>query len=89
MRMPARLAALVAALTICLAVSIAEAAEPPKPKTPNVNQDLSAVIALNGQPCGQVVSVQRRGDNDYVATCSNGSRYHVFVRDGRVVVEKQ
>ncbi len=50
--------------------------------------DLTAVIALQGKPCGQVVSVAQRGENDYVATCQDGNRYHVYVRDGRVVVEK-
>jgi hypothetical protein len=50
--------------------------------------DLTAVIALNGQPCGKVVSAAKRGDNDYVATCEDGNRYRVYVRDGRVIVEK-
>jgi hypothetical protein len=76
--------AVVTAALLALLTPLAHAAN-----TPNVNQDLAAVIALNGQPCGQVVSVERRGDNDYMATCSNGSRYHVFVREGRVVVQKQ
>lgn len=53
-----------------------------------VRQDLTAVIALQGKPCGTVVQARRQGDNDYVATCENGARYHIFV-DGsnRVVVE--
>ena len=50
--------------------------------------DLTAVIALNGKPCGKVVSAAKRGDNDYVATCEDGNRYRVYVKDGRVVVEK-
>ncbi len=50
--------------------------------------DLTAVIALQGKPCGQVVSVTKRGENDFVATCQDGNRYHVYVRDARVVVEK-
>jgi hypothetical protein len=50
--------------------------------------DLTAVIALNGRPCGRVVSAEKRGDNDYVATCEDGNRYRVYVRDGRVIVEK-
>jgi hypothetical protein len=51
-------------------------------------EDLTAVIALQRKPCGRVVSVNKRGDDDYVATCEDGNRYHVFVRDGRVIVEK-
>jgi len=53
-------------------------------------KDLSAVIALQGLPCGEVVSVKTQGDNDHIATCKNGIRYHVFLNaTGRVVVEKQ
>jgi hypothetical protein len=50
--------------------------------------DLTAVIALNGKPCGKVVTAAKRGDNDYVATCEDGNRYRVYVKDGRVIVEK-
>jgi hypothetical protein len=54
-----------------------------------VLRDLTSVIALQGQPCGQVVSATKQGDNDYIASCQDGNRYRVFVRDGRVVVQKQ
>lgn len=55
-----------------------------------LRKDLTAVIALHGLPCGQVVSVKQQGDNDYVASCSDGNRYHVFVNaQGRVVAQKQ
>jgi hypothetical protein len=50
--------------------------------------DLTAVIALQGKPCGQVVQVQRRGDNDFIASCQDGNRYRVHVRDGRVIIDK-
>lgn len=50
--------------------------------------DLTAVIALQGKPCGRVVSAEKRGENDFIATCQDGNRYHVFVRDGRVVIEE-
>jgi hypothetical protein len=54
-----------------------------------VTQDLTAVIALQGQPCGQVVSAAQQGEDDYLATCQDGNRYRIFVSDdGRVVVEK-
>jgi len=56
---------------------------------PKQRQDLTAVIALNGKPCGEVVSYEAKADNDFVATCKDGNRYHVHVKDGRVVVEKQ
>jgi hypothetical protein len=52
-------------------------------------KDLTAVIALHGQACGEVVSAERRADNDYVASCKDGNRYRVFTNpQGRVVVEK-
>ncbi|MGH7302279.1 MAG: hypothetical protein ACRELZ_03245 [Candidatus Rokuibacteriota bacterium] len=57
---------------------------------PAVMKDLTAVIALQGQPCGQVVTATKNGDNDYAVACKDGSRYRVFVNaDGRVVVQKQ
>jgi hypothetical protein len=52
-------------------------------------QDLAAVIALQGKPCGEVVSHVVQADNDFVATCKDGNRYRVYVKDGRVVVEKK
>ena len=56
----------------------------------SVRKDLTSTIALQGLPCGQVVSAVRQGDNDYIASCQDGNRYHVFVNDqGRVVVQKQ
>ena len=54
-----------------------------------VARDLTAVIALQGLPCGQVVSATQQGEDDYVASCQDGNRYRVFVNaEGRVVVEK-
>lgn len=52
-------------------------------------KDLAAVLALQGKPCGEVVKVETRAENDYVATCKDGNRYRVRVNEkGRVVVEK-
>ena len=52
-------------------------------------KDLTAVIALQGLPCGQVVSATKKGDDDYVVSCQDGNRYRVVVNaDGRVVVQK-
>jgi len=57
---------------------------------PALSKDLMAVIALQGLPCSQVVSVKQQGANDYVASCKDGNRYHVFVNSvGRVVAQKQ
>jgi hypothetical protein len=55
-----------------------------------VLKDLTAVIALQALPCGQVVSAVRQGENDYIASCQDGNRYRVFVNsEGRVVALKQ
>jgi hypothetical protein len=55
-----------------------------------LSKDLTSTIALLGLPCGQVVSSQRLGDNDYLATCSNKMRYRVHLNaQGRVVAEKR
>ena len=76
--------AVLAAATVCLGLSAALAADDPKQR-----QDLTAVIALQGKPCGEVVSYIVQGDNDFIATCKDGNRYRVHVKDGRVVVEKK
>lgn len=58
--------------------------------TVSATQDLTAVIALQGLPCGQVISATEQGENDFLATCQDGTRYRVSVNaEGRVVVEKQ
>lgn len=67
-----------------LAAAAALAADDPKQR-----QDLAAVIALQGKPCGEVVSYVVQGDNDFVATCKDGNRYRVYVKEGRVTVEKK
>jgi hypothetical protein len=55
-----------------------------------LKKDLTAVIALHGQPCGEVVAVKVQAQNDYLASCKDGNRYHVYQNEkGRVVVEKQ
>ena len=72
------------ALAACIAATVAAAADDPKQK-----EDLAAVIALQGKPCGEVVSYVVNGDNDFTATCKDGNKYRVHVKDGRVVVEKR
>jgi hypothetical protein len=56
----------------------------------SVAKDLTAVIALQGMPCGEVVNATKQGENDYMAVCKDGNRYRVFQNaDGRVIVEKK
>jgi hypothetical protein len=56
----------------------------------SVKKDLFTVITLQGLPCAEVVNVATKGDNDHIASCKDGNRYHVFLNaQGRVVVEKQ
>jgi len=70
---------------LCASLSLAAlAADDPKQR-----EDLTAVITLHGKACGEVVSYVRQADNDFVATCKDGNRYRVHVKDGRVVVEKK
>lgn len=69
---------------LALAAGTAIAADDPKQR-----QDLAAVIALQGKPCGEVVSYVVQGDNDFIATCKDGHQYRVHVKDGRVVVDKK
>lgn len=55
-----------------------------------ITKDMTAVIALLGLPCGKVVTVVRKGDNDHIASCENGNRYRIFLNpEGRVIAEKQ
>ena len=54
-----------------------------------LKKDLTAVIALQGLPCGEVVDVTILADNDYAASCKDAHKYHVYLNaEGRVVVEK-
>jgi hypothetical protein len=56
----------------------------------SIGKDLKATIALQGQSCDQIVNSKRTADSDYLVTCKDGNRYHVFVNaQGRVVVQKQ
>lgn len=53
-------------------------------------KDLTTVIALQGKPCGKVTRFEKVEENDYLAHCSSGDVYRVYVNDkGRVVVAKQ
>jgi len=83
--METRASAVGLAIAVALAASAAAAAD-----DASVRKDLTAVIALQGLPCGQVTEVRTLGDNDYIASCQDGNRYHVFVNaQGRVVAQKQ
>lgn len=88
MNRPATGRAVMAVATLLCAVPAAGADDPASDVT--TVKDLTAVIALQGLPCGQVMSVTAQGENDYVASCQDGNRYRVFVNaEGRVVVEKK
>ena len=79
--------ALVGVMTTGFAGTALAAEETPGDES--IAKDLTAVIALQGLPCGKVVSVTQQGEDDYVASCEDGNRYRVFVNaDGRVIVEK-
>ena len=55
-----------------------------------LKKDLTAVIALQGLPCGQVVEVSQSAKDDYAVSCKDGNKYRVYLNaEGRVVVEKR
>jgi len=55
-----------------------------------LKKDLTAVIALQGFPCGQVVEVTELAKDDYAASCKDRNKYRVYMNAaGRVVVEKR
>jgi hypothetical protein len=55
-----------------------------------LKKDLTAVIALQGLPCGKVVAVKVLAESDYAASCEDGNKYRVYLNaEERVVVEKQ
>ena len=75
---------------LLLALAACLAAAPLAAQDAAVLQDLTAALRVLDLPCGEVVSAQRRSENDHVATCKNGMRYRVFVSaGGRVVAQKQ
>lgn len=79
------------AIRTALALSALLAAAPaPAADDAAQRKDLTAVIALSGEPCGEVVSYEERGENDFLAVCRDGNRYRVSVNaEGRVVVQRQ
>jgi cytochrome c biogenesis protein ResB len=80
------LALIVVSTTLCAAPTLA--ADPASDVS--TTKDLTAVIALQGMPCGEVVSAKKQGENDYLAACKDGNRYRVFQNaEGRVIVEKK
>jgi hypothetical protein len=53
-------------------------------------EDLAAVIALHGKPCGKVVDYQKHSETDFIARCATGDVYRVSVDErGRVRVDPQ
>jgi hypothetical protein len=78
---------------ICIALALSAlliATPAPAAEDAAQRKDLAAVIALSAQPCGEVLSYEEKGKNDFVAACRDGNRYRVSVSaEGRVVVQKQ
>ena len=55
-----------------------------------LKKDLTAVIALQGLPCGEVVDVTAQAEMDYAVTCKDTNKYRVYLNAaGRVVVDKR
>ncbi len=80
-----RIAVSAGSVMIALAMACAYGA----PQQETVGQDLAATIVLHNLPCDQVIDSQRHGDSDYIATCHDGNRYHIFIdAQGHVIVQK-
>ena len=55
-----------------------------------LKKDLTAVIALQGLPCGEVVEVTVQAESDFAVTCKDANKYRVYLNDaGRVVVDRR
>jgi hypothetical protein len=55
-----------------------------------LKKDLTAVIALQGLPCGEVVAVTVQAESDYAVSCKDANKYRVHLNaEGRVVVDKR
>jgi hypothetical protein len=55
-----------------------------------LKKDLTAVIALQGLPCGEVVAVTVQAESDFAVSCKDANKYRVYLNaEGRVVVDKQ
>ena len=53
-----------------------------------LKKDLTTVIALQGLPSGEVVTVEEQAETDYAVSCADGHLYRVYLNAaGRVVVE--
>ena len=78
------------ALCQSLVVAVSFAVLPAQKDEAELKKDLTAVIALHGQPCGEVIAVKVQGKDDYLASCKDGNKYRVYLNaEGRVVVQKQ
>jgi hypothetical protein len=55
-----------------------------------LKKDLTAVIALQGLPCGEVVAVTVQAESDYAVSCKDANKYRVYLNaEGRVIVDKR
>jgi len=78
------------ARALLVTASLATPAFAQQQDTEALKKDLTAVIALQGMPCGEVTSATVLAQNDYAASCKDGNKYRVYENaKGRVVVEKR
>ena len=55
-----------------------------------VKKDLQSVLALQGKPCGAIVSLKRQAENDYLVVCKDGHHYRIFIDENqRVTIEER
>jgi hypothetical protein len=81
---------LTTSLTLLLVAAAVRAAPCLAQDEESLKKDLTAVIALHGKPCGQVIAVKVLAESDYAASCQDGHKYRVYLNaEGRVLVEEQ
>lgn len=82
--------ALASALAFSFVLLFSEVSPATEAEEASLLKDLTSVIMLLGLSCDKVISAEQMADNDHIALCTNGNRYHVFITpEGRVVALKQ
>lgn len=78
------------AALLALALTITPPALAQAQDDAQVRKDLATVLALKGKPCGEIVTLERQAENDYLVSCQDGHRYRIFIgADDRVIIEER
>jgi hypothetical protein len=75
-----RTAVLVQSLVVLALFAVPSMAEDEEALT----KDLTAMIALQGLPCGQVIAVEQNAESDFSVSCTDGQLHRVYLTDGQL-----